>query len=34
LEHQCPARELLLALKPWAAGRGWLVTVAPVKGRE
>lgn len=30
LEHECAARELLLALKPWAAGRGWTVTVAPL----
>jgi hypothetical protein len=34
LEHQCPAGELLRALRPWAAGRGWSVTVAPVKSRE
>ena len=34
LEHQCPPRELLTVLKPWAAGRGWLVTVAPMKSRE
>jgi hypothetical protein len=32
LEHDCPARELLRALRPWAAGRGWSVTVAPLKG--
>ena len=34
LEHECPPGELLAALKPWAAGRGWSVTVAPVKSRE
>jgi hypothetical protein len=34
LEHQCGPGELLSVLKPWAAGRGWLVTVAPVKSRE
>ncbi len=33
LEHDCPSGELLSVLRPWASGRGWLVTVAPVKGR-
>ena len=30
LEHECEAAELLHALKPWATGRGWSVTVAPL----
>ena len=30
LEHECDRTELLAALKGWAAGRGWLVTVAPL----
>ena len=30
LEHECPAGELVDALKCWAAGRGWSVTVAPL----
>ena len=34
LEHQCPVGELVAVLRPWAAGRGWSVTVAPVKSRE
>ena len=34
LEHQCPVGDLAAALRPWAAGRGWSVTVAPVKSRE
>jgi hypothetical protein len=34
LEHQCPLAELVSVLRPWAAGRGWSVTVAPVKSRE
>jgi hypothetical protein len=34
LEHQCPIGELVSVLRPWAAGRGWSVTVAPVKSRE
>ncbi len=32
LEHECNVRDLLRALRPWAAGRGWSVTVAPLKG--
>ena len=32
LEHDCPAGELVDALKRWAAGRGWSVTVAPLAG--
>lgn len=32
LEHECDARELLQALRPWATGRGWSVTVAPLAG--
>jgi len=31
VEHDCNVRELLRALRPWAAGRGWSVTVAPLK---
>jgi hypothetical protein len=34
LEHQCPLDELVSALRPWAAGRGWSVTVAPLKSCE
>lgn len=30
LEHDCDATELLRTLKPWAASRGWSVTVAPL----
>jgi RecG-like helicase len=32
LEHECSARELLGVLRPWASGRGWSVTVAPLVG--
>ena len=28
LEHECSKGDLLAALRPWAAGRGWSVTVA------
>lgn len=31
LEHDCSPGELLGALKPWAASRGWSVTIAPVR---
>ena len=34
LEHECASEELLAALKPWAGGRGWSVTIAPLGGRE
>ena len=34
LEHDCPTGELAAALRPWAHGRGWSVTVAAVRGRE
>ncbi len=34
LEHECERGELLGALRPWASGRGWSVTVAPLGGRE
>jgi len=34
LEHECESRELLAALRPWASGRGWSVTVAPLGGHE
>ena len=34
LEHQCPLGDLVSGLRAWAAGRGWSVTVAPVKSRE
>ncbi len=30
LEHECSLRDLMAELRPWAAGRGWLVTVAPL----
>jgi hypothetical protein len=30
LEHHCDQAELLAALRPWAAGRGWSITVAPL----
>ncbi len=29
LEHACSLAELQTALRPWAAGRGWSITVAP-----
>jgi len=32
LEHECSSRDLLDVLKPWAAGNGWSVTVAPLTG--
>jgi hypothetical protein len=32
LEHECPSGELTDALRQWAAGRGWSVTVAPLNG--
>ncbi len=34
LEHECPPGELVAALRRWAAGRGWSVTVAPLEGRR
>ncbi|MSR05789.1 MAG: hypothetical protein EXR93_01775 [Gemmatimonadetes bacterium] len=34
LEHECESGELLAALRPWASGRGWSVTVAPLGRRE
>ena len=30
LEHECSSRDLLDALRPWAADNGWTVTVAPL----
>jgi hypothetical protein len=33
LQHECSCPELALSLRPWAAGRGWSVTVAPLGGR-
>lgn len=30
VEHDCSAAELARTLRPWAAGRGWSVTVAPL----
>ncbi|MFQ6047429.1 MAG: hypothetical protein ACE5PT_13915 [Gemmatimonadales bacterium] len=30
-EHECDPAELLRALRPWAHGRGWSVTVAPLQ---
>jgi hypothetical protein len=32
LEHECAPGELVAALRRWAAGRGWSVTVAPLEG--
>ncbi|MBE0592023.1 MAG: hypothetical protein IH616_06450 [Gemmatimonadales bacterium] len=32
VEHECETGELLRLLRPWAAGRGWSVTVAPLTG--
>lgn len=32
VEHECPPSELVVALRRWAAGRGWSVTVAPLDG--
>lgn len=34
LEHECDASDVLRRLKPWAAGRGWRVTVAPLTRRS
>jgi len=34
LEHDCDAVDLAVALRRWAAGRGWSVTVAPLSGRR
>jgi hypothetical protein len=31
LEHECDARELADRLRSWATGRGWSVTVAPLR---
>ncbi|HKI95354.1 MAG TPA: hypothetical protein VJ992_08695 [Gemmatimonadales bacterium] len=33
LAHRVPRAELKAALGAWAAGRGWSVTIAPVRGR-
>jgi len=33
LRHECDVTELVKALRPWATGRGWSVTVAPLGGR-
>ena len=30
LEHECSARDLKVALRSWASGQGWSVTVAPL----
>ncbi|HXV85500.1 MAG TPA: hypothetical protein VD793_02320 [Gemmatimonadales bacterium] len=32
LEHDCDPADLAAALRQWAAGRGWSVTVAPLSG--
>ena len=34
VQHECDVRELLHVLRPWAAGRGWSVTVAPLSGPD
>lgn len=34
VEHECETIELLRLLRPWAAGRGWSVTVAPLPGSK
>jgi len=34
LEHDCDSADLAAALRGWAAGRGWSVTVAPLSGRR
>jgi hypothetical protein len=34
VQHECDVRELLHLLRPWAAGRGWSVTVAPLSGPD
>jgi hypothetical protein len=34
VQHECDVRELLQILRPWAAGRGWSVTVAPLSGPD
>lgn len=32
LEHDCTPGELAAHLRRWAAGRGWSVTIAPLRG--
>jgi hypothetical protein len=32
LDHECDSADLAAALRRWAAGRGWSVTVAPLSG--
>ncbi len=32
LEHACSTADLVALLKPWASGRGWSITVAPLVG--
>ncbi|OGU03932.1 MAG: hypothetical protein A2W29_01650 [Gemmatimonadetes bacterium RBG_16_66_8] len=32
LEHECDTVALATALRRWAGGRGWSVTVAPLSG--
>lgn len=32
VEHEGETADLLRLLRPWAAGRGWSVTVAPLPG--
>jgi hypothetical protein len=34
VQHECDVHELLHILRPWAAGRGWSVTVAPLSGPD
>lgn len=34
VEHEGDSADLLRCLKPWAAGRGWSVTVAPLPRRR
>jgi hypothetical protein len=34
VEHDGPGKELLAAVKPWAAARGWSVAIAPAPGSD
>lgn len=34
VEHDCSPEELVAKLRPWAARRGWVLTVAPLRRRR
>lgn len=34
VDHEAPPAEWLAALGPWARGRGWSVTIAPLRRRH